>query len=316
MTPDEPRADVAGFLAYLAASGAPPMWAGSVDAARMGMRGNVEVADAPPVPLVRIENVSVPGPAGALPARLYDRRATRGPGPLILFLHGGGFVIGDLETHHSFCTWLADAIDLPLLALDYRLAPEHPFPAAPDDAEAAARWVATSPAVLGLDVTGLILCGDSAGGNLAIVTAQQLAQYPAQVPVRAQWVLYPYIGAGTDWPSVDAFGEGFLIGRADMAWFDGHYGAPGDDPRHNCLHGPMPLAPLLIQTAGLDPLLDQGEAYASRAEALGAPVRRLRAQGMIHGYVNLRGALPSAQGDCAAFVEAARAMLADIGNAD
>lgn len=312
MTDLHPRKDVAAFLAYLAENAAPPLSRLPVDGARLAMRANCTVADAPPVPLARIENVVVPGPAGALVGRLYDRAAARGNSPLVLFFHGGGFVTGDLETHHSFCTWLADALDLPLLAVAYRLAPEHPFPAAPDDAEAAARWLGETPSAFGFRITGLIPCGDSAGGNLAIVTTQQLARQPAGLPVLACWALYPYVDGGSDWPSLRAFGTGFLLGTEDMAWFDAQYRAPAGDPRHDCLHGPIPPVPLLLHTAGLDPLRDAGRAYGARARAVGAPVTHLEADGMIHGFVHFRRALPSALRDCEAFADAARTMLAEI----
>ncbi len=309
MSEATPREDVAAFLAYLAESAAPPVSALSVEAARLVMRANCTLADAPPVPLARIEDIVVPGPAGALLARLYDRRTDRSESPLILFFHGGGFVIGDLETHHSFCTWLADTLDLPLLAVDYRRAPEHPFPSAPDDAEAAARWVAQEPDAFGFRVTGLIPCGDSAGGNLAIVTTQQLALHPAPIPVQACWALYPYVGGGTDWPSYRSFGTGYFLGTEEMAWFDAQYRAPADDPRHDCLHGSIPPVPLLVHVAGLDPLRDAASAYADRVRSKHVPVSQLEAKGMIHGFITFRQAIPSARDDCAAFASAAKAML-------
>lgn len=309
MTPATPRPDVAAFLAYLEENAAPPISALPVEAARLVMRANCAVADLPPVPLARVQDWTIPGPAGAIAARLYDRRLDRMSGPLVLFFHGGGFVIGDLGTHHSFCTWLADTLDLPVLAIDYRLAPEHPFPAAVDDAEAAARWIAGAPDVFGFQVTGLIPCGDSAGGNLAIVTTQQLFVAPAPVPVRACWALYPYVGGGKDWPSHRTYGKGYFLAADDMAWFDAHYAAPDGDPRHDCLLGPIPPVPLLLHTAELDPLHDAAHAYADRVEAAGLPVQRLEANGMIHGFIHFRQALPSAQADCAAFAEAARAMI-------
>lgn len=311
MTPGTPRRDVAAFLAYLEENAAPPISALPVEAARLVMRANCAVADLPPQPLARVQDWTIPGPAGTIPARLYDRRLDRLSGPLVLFFHGGGFVIGDLGTHHSFCTWLADTLDLPVLAIGYRLAPEHRFPAAVDDAEAAARWIADAPDVFGFQVTGLVPCGDSAGGNLAIVTAQQLAVRPAPVPVRACWALYPYVGGGTDWPSHRRFGTGHFLAADDMAWFDAHYAAPEGDSRHDCLFGPVPQTPLLLHTAELDPLHDAAHAYADRVAAAGMPVQRLEATGMIHGFIHFRQALPSAQADCAAFAAAARAMLAD-----
>lgn len=312
MSAATPRPDVAAFLAYLAENVAPPLSALPVEAARLVMRANCAVADLPPLPLARVQDWTVPGPAGPIAARLYDRRLDRLSGPLVLFFHGGGFVIGDLGTHHSFCTWLADALDLPVLAIDYRLAPEHRFPAAVEDAEAAARWIAQAPDIFGFQVTGIIPCGDSAGGNLAIVTTQQLARRPAEVPVLACWTLYPYVGGGTDWPSHRAFGQGFFLSTEDGAWFNRQYDAAIGDPRHDCLDGPIPMVPLLLHTAALDPLHDAAHAYADRVEARGVPVRRLEASGMIHGFVNFRQALPSAQQDCAAFAAAATEMLAAL----
>ncbi|MET4898490.1 alpha/beta hydrolase [Sphingomonadaceae bacterium jetA1] len=312
MTATTPRPDVAAFLASLAESAAPPLSALTVSAARLAMRATCVVADLPPRPLARVQDQTIAGPAGPIATRLYDRRADRLISPLVLFFHGGGFVIGDLDTHHSVCTWLADTLDLPVLAIDYRLAPEHPYPAAADDAEAAARWIAGTQDIFGFRITGLIPCGDSAGGNLAIVTTQQLAHRPAPVPVLACWTLYPYVGGGTDWPSHRTFGEGFFLGAEDMAWFNRHYDAAIGDPRHDCLDGPIPAVPLLLHTAALDPLHDAAHAYADRVEASGVPVRRLEASGMIHGFIHFRQALPSAQRDCAAFAAAATDMLAAL----
>ncbi|QGP79834.1 alpha/beta hydrolase [Sphingobium sp. CAP-1] len=307
MEQDFVRPDVAAFLAQIADSGAPPLPSLPVEQARAGMRDNGAMGDLPPVPLARIIDLRVDGGNGSRPARFYDRRAARSGGDIILFYHGGGFVMGDLDTHHAFCTWLADRLDRPVLAIDYRLAPEHPYPAAVDDAEAAARWVAAHM-VAGLEADGLILCGDSAGGNLAIAVSQALALRPAATPVRAIWAIYPYIGDKRDWPSVARFADGFLIGKADMQWFDALYAAP-DEARHNLLLGTPAPAPHLILTAGLDPLRDQGQAYAAHARQSGAPVRDLVAEGMIHGFVTLRGAMPSAVEDCEAFAQAAIATL-------
>lgn len=307
-----PRPDVAAFLAHLEGSAAPPLSVLPVEAARQVMRANCALADLPPVQLARVQDWTIPASPYAIPARLYDRRIDRMHGPLVLFFHGGGFVIGDLGTHHSFCSWLADTLDLPVLAVEYRLAPENPFPAAVDDAEAAARWIASTPDIFGFQVTGLIPCGDSAGGNLAIVTTQQMARRASAVPVLACWALYPYVGGGKDWPSQRSYGSGFFLAAEDMAWFDAHYAAPAGDPRHDCLDAPIPPVPLLIHTAELDPLRDPAHAYADRVEAAGVPVRRLEAAGMIHGFVHFRQALPSAAEDCAAFAASALAMLTEL----
>jgi acetyl esterase len=303
------RPDVRAFLDAAKASGAPPLNELPVELAREGIREMSAAGDMEPQPLPLVRDLECPGPGGAIPLRLYDSRLERGAGPVLLFFHGGGFVFGDLESHDSFCRHLAAELDLPVLAVDYRLAPEHPFPAFVDDAEAAARWLASSPAALGRTVTGIVTCGDSAGGHLAIVVAQQLAAAPAPTPLIGQLAIYPYVGGGNDWDSVRRFGEGYMVTRAAMDWFDGLCGSPGDDPRYCLLRGTAPLTPLLVQTAGLDPLRDSGIAYAEAARAAGAKVIHIEAEGMIHGFINLRQALPSAQGDVATFIAGARELL-------
>ena len=307
--PDSIRPDVAAFLAAMHESGAPPLDALPVAEARAMLLAMRAMGDADPTPLATVQNIEVQGSSGAIPVRLYDRRPQREAGPLILFMHGGGFVVGDLDTHEPFCTYLADRTDIPVLAIDYRLAPEHPFPAAPEDAETVARWASESPAVLGFTVSGLITCGDSAGGNLAIITGQALAARPAAVPVRAQWALYPYIGSNRDWTSVRSFAEGYMLTEAAMRWFDAHYAAPADDPRHDCMRGDIPMVPLLVHTAGLDPLRDQGRAYAEKARAAGALVQHIEAKGMIHNFACMRSAIPSSKADIDGFIAAAISSL-------
>jgi len=303
------RPDVARFLEMLAASGAPPLDSlppVEMRAAAAALRG----FDLPPVPLEVVQDIRVPGPAGDIPARLYDPREEREAGPLLLFFHGGGFVFGDLESHHSFCTWLAGRFDLPVLAVDYRLAPEYPFPAAVEDVEAVARWAAGSPAELGRRVGSLLSCGDSAGGNLAIALAGILERQPAAVPLAAQIAIYPYCGGGSGWPSYQEFGEGYLLTRDAMNRFEHYYDAPENDIRCNCFAGPPPRAALAMLTAGLDPLRDAGRHHAELAGAAGARVLHQEAQGMIHGFVTVRAALPSCMDDLDAFADEARALTA------
>jgi len=314
MSQPQIRPDVAAFLDFGRQSGQPPLNALPIEEARAMLVRMRVLADADPTPLAIVRDLFIETNGQTIPARLYDRRPTRGESPIILFYHGGGFMVGDLETHEPFCTYLADGIDLPVLAIDYRLAPEHPFPAAPDDAEAAARWAAKSPAELGFRVTSMITCGDSAGGNLAVVVARQLTGRPAAVPVIAQWVIYPFFGCGKDYPSFALFGEGYMLTEDAMDWFDQGYAAPPDEPRHNIRIGrAAPGVPLLIQVAGLDPLRDHGRAYAEKAREESVPVRLIEADGLIHGFICLRRAIPSAAADIDAFIVEAKAMLADIG---
>jgi len=307
------RPDVAAFLDFGRQSGQPPLNALPIAEARAMLVMMRVIGDADPTPLAIVRDLVIDAGGRTIPARLYDRRPTRDQSPVILFYHGGGFMVGDLETHEPFCTYLADQIDLPVLAIDYRLAPEYPFPAAPDDAEAGARWAADSPAELGFRVSSVITCGDSAGGNLAVVVARQLADRPAAVPVIAQWVLYPFFGCGKDYPSFDLFGDGYMLTEEAMDWFDQGYAAPPDDPRHNCRIGAAaPGVPLLIHVAGLDPLRDHGRAYAEKAREEGVQVRLLEAEGLIHGFICLRRAIPSAAADIDTFIAEAKAMLADL----
>ena len=160
------------------------------------MLASRHVADAPAGELAVIRDLSCPGPAGDIGLRLYDARESREAGPLFLFFHGGGFVLGDLDTHEPFCAEIARQLDMPVVAVDYRLAPEHPWPAGIEDCIAAARWVGGSPEALGRTTTGLVLAGDSAGGNFTIVTALALRDEPAAVPVLAQWPIYPAADPG------------------------------------------------------------------------------------------------------------------------
>ena len=316
MSRPQARPDVAAFLDFGRQSGQPPLEALSVNEARAMLVRMRIVADADPTPLAVVRDITIPSPGDAIPARLYDRRPARDESAVILFFHGGGFVMGNLDTHEPFCTYLADLIDLPVMAIEYRLAPEHPFPAAPDDAETAARWLAANPEELGFGVSGIITCGDSAGGNLAVVTARQLAAKPAAVPVIAQWAIYPFFGCGKDYPSFELFGEGYMLTEEAMDWFDRNYRAPARDPRYNCLIGAAaPGVPLLIHTAGLDPLRDQGRAYAEKARREGASVRLIEADGLIHGFICLRRAIPSAAADVDGFIREAKAMLGEIGAA-
>jgi len=304
------RDDVADFLA--GASEAPPLNTLPLAAVRVAMRDIGVNGDIAPVPLSVVRDLTFPGPDGPVALRLYDQLDRRGAGPLILFFHGGGFVFGDLVSHDAVCRTLARQSNLPVLAVDYRLAPEHPFPAFAQDAEEAARWVASLPDALGLTPTGIITCGDSAGGHLAILVAQRLAAVPAPLPVLAQWAMYPFVGGGHDWPSMREFGEGYMLTRTVMDWFDMLSVPAPEDSRYALLAQPVPNVPLLVQTASLDPLRDQGRAYALKAQEAGARVVHIEAEGMIHGYINLRRALPSAQADVETFISQGLALIADL----
>lgn len=312
MTEHYTKPDVAMFLAFLNNLPGPKTHELPPAAARAVYVASKDAADFPVGELAVIRDLAAPGVAGPIPLRLFDSRADRPAGPAMVFFHGGGFVIGDLDTHAGFCAEMARQLDLPVIAVDYRLAPEHPFPAATDDCEAATRWIAGSPADLGYTVTGLVLAGDSAGGNLTIVTAMTLRDAPAAVPVIAQFPIYPTVDRAEAHASYEMFGEGRLLTKEGMKWFDEAYAATPGDWRGTPLqanHRDMP--PTLVITAGLDPLRDQGRAYAAALIAHGVPTVYREAIGNIHGFVTLRKAIPSAQAEVTGALGVLKAMIAE-----
>jgi acetyl esterase len=307
------RPDVAAFLAFLNGQDGPKTHEVEPAIARAMMSAMGAIAEEPVGDLAIIRDLSIPGPAGAIPAQLYDARVDRGDGPVMVFYHGGGFVIGDLNTHAPYCAEAARQMDMPVIAIDYRLAPEHRFPAAAEDCEAATRWVASSPAELGFNVTGLVTSGDSAGGNLTIVTTMALRDNPADAPVLVQHPIYPWVTPDTDWPSMRDFATGFLLEADGMDYFAAAYAASVDDYRGFPLgfdqHG---MPPSLVVTAGLDPLRDQGIAYYERLKADGVRAEHRSADGNIHAYINLRKAIPSSKEDVSGNLKALKAMLEEV----
>jgi acetyl esterase len=259
-------------------------------------------------PVARTEEKVVPGPAGALRARLYVPGSDGTRRGLVVYFHGGGWVVGDLDTHDSPCRFLARAADALVLAVDYRLAPEHPFPAAVDDALAAFAWAVREAEALGADPARVAVAGDSAGGNLAAVVAQQARPRPC-----AQLLVYPVTDVSTKHPSYRTFAEGYFLTEREMDWYRDHYvpdRAAASDPRVSPLlagdvHG---LPPAIVATAGFDVLRDEGEAYARRLEESGIPVSARRYGGLVHGFANATGASTAARD---AVTELAR-LLADL----
>ena len=314
MTEPYVRPDVRLFLDYFNALPGPKSYeAGPAEARRM-MVASRHVADLPTGELAVIRDLSCPGPGGEIGLRLFDAREQRGPGPLFLFLHGGGFVLGDLDTHEPFCAEMARLLDMPVLAVDYRLAPEHVWPAGVEDAIAAARWAAASPDALEREVTGLVVCGDSAGGNFTIVVALALRDEPAAVPVLAQWPIYPAACPQVDYPSVEDFGAGYLLTKPSMDWFEDCYcGDPSDWRYAPMLKSQIGMPPTLVVTASLDPIRDQGRAYAAACIEAGVPTIFREAEGNIQGFINLRRAIPSSEQDIRGAVAALKLLLSESG---
>ena len=268
------------------------------------------VAHRPAIPVARVEAVGIPGPAGTVRARLYVPNVDAEPSPpLLVYFHGGGWVIGDLETHDDPCRFLAAHSGAQVLAVDYRLAPEHPFPAAVEDAVAAYAWAIANAGRFATAATRVAVGGDSAGANLAAVVCR-LARDEGMPPPAMQLLIYPVTDCSQELPSRRLFREGFLLTRRDMDWFEDRYLPPGcdrSDPRVSILQaGDLAgLPPAYIATAGFDPLRDEGEAYARRMREAGVPVALRRHPGLVHTFANLTAICPSARG---AMLEAAGAL--------
>jgi acetyl esterase len=253
------------------------------------------VLEARPTAALFTRDVEIPGGAGPRRARVYrpaEIAAERMPA--LLWFHGGGFVLGSIESHDSVCRALASQARLAVVAVDYRLAPEHRFPAGLDDAIATTRWVLEHGGTLGVDSNAVAIGGDSAGGNLAAVTAQTLrGSKPALV---FQLLVYPATDATRREPSHRYFREGFVLSEANVVWFLDHYlGDPAlaPDPRVSPLFAPdlSGLPPALVLTAGFDPLRDEGRAYAERMRGAGVAVEYNCSEGSMHGFMNTAGGL-------------------------
>lgn len=267
---------------------------------RTGLRGLMRLCAARQAatgfaPAVESRDLTIPGPAGPLAARLYAPREAEPALPGLLFFHGGGLVTGDLDTHDSLCRSLSEAGALRLLAIDYRLAPEHPFPAAVEDALAAAAWIAANAADLGIDPGRLAVGGDSAGAGLAAMVCQQRRD----LGFRAQLLLCPVLDPLGTPPSRTAFAQGYFLDGATLArdraalGIDGHDPA---DPRLSPMRAPdlVGLPPALIHTAEYDIVRDDGEGYATRLAQARVPVRLARHDGQIHFFYGLAGLIPAA----------------------
>jgi acetyl esterase/lipase len=266
--------------------------------------------------MAAVTDRTFPGPAGEVPVRVYVPTTEPGPRPVLVYFHGGGWVIGDLESHDATVRALAAASGLTVVAVDYRLAPEHPFPAAIDDCLAAVCWVAepSTAAELDVDPARMAVGGDSAGGNLAAVAAQQLRD--TGPTLRFQVLVYPATEMHFTHPSIEENADGYFLTKADMAWFRGHYCAGEDwnDPRMSPLlatdEAVRGVAPALVITAEFDPLRDEGEAYAAKLQAAGVDAKATRYDSVIHGFFSMGDLVPEGKAAIDEAAEALRAALA------
>jgi acetyl esterase len=310
MTAPFVRPDVRAFLDMMAANPRPAFTAEFIAQVRNMPMDMAAMMDLPVGDLGEIRDVTMPGPGGDIALRLFDARAIRDPGPVIVFFHGGGFCLGSIDSHAGFCGEMARQLDLPVVSVDYRLAPEHPWPACMDDGEAAARWIAGNGPAFGREFTGLVLCGDSAGGDLTLVTAIALRDRPAAVPLLMQVPIYPLADHSRPYPSRELFSDGYALDSGDMALFDVHYACDKGHPRASPLLAALEgMPPTVLVTASLDPLRDSGRAFAAKLVAAGVPTCYHEATGLIHGFCSYRRVVPSAQGDVDKIMALARTML-------
>ncbi|MFQ5417111.1 MAG: alpha/beta hydrolase [Myxococcota bacterium] len=242
-----------------------------------------------PIPMEEVVDRRIPGPAGEIPVRLYRPLGAEPPTPLIVYYHGGGWVVCDLDTHDGVCRFLAEETGSAVLSIDYRLAPEHPFPAAVDDALAAFRWAAAHGAELGIEPERIAVAGDSAGGNLSAVVSLLAVEQGGPRPA-FQLLFYPVTDLSSKHGSYRLFSDGFFLTERQMDWYrDNYLPEPGaaSDPRVSPLLADdlAGLPPAHVVTAGFDPLRDEGEAYARRLEQAGVKVS-LRHPGLVHGFTN------------------------------
>jgi acetyl esterase/lipase len=240
----------------------------------------------------KVEDRKIPGPAGQIPVRIYTP-AGAGPFGALVFFHGGGWVIGNIETHDATCRQLTAGADCVTISVDYRLAPEHKFPAGPEDCYAATKWVAENCTSLNAAPNRLAVGGDSAGGNLAAVVAL-MARERGGPQLAFQLLIYPATDCADDTASQREFAQvspDYLLSRADMEWFWGHYLGPND--RRNPIACPSlakslaNLPPAFVQTAELDPLRDEGEAYAEALRKAGVSAKLKRYNGVCHGFFSM-----------------------------
>jgi acetyl esterase/lipase len=280
----------------------PPLTALAVDAARQASAAGLALVAGQPEPGVRTEALSVPGAEGPIAARAYRPDNQDPAAPLMVWAHMGGGVIGDLETTHVFCTILAKCARCPVLSVDYRLAPEHRFPAPLEDVLAAYRWARGEAERFGAPKGHVAIGGDSMGGGFAAITAQEMKRQGEPQPA-LQLLVYPAVDVACQSASMTTYAEAYPLSRPLMDWFMGHYMGPKDDPADPRL-SPLAeqdlsgLAPAVVVTAGFDPLVDQGEAYARKLKAAGAPVVYRCYDSLAHGFTAFTGAVPCADVAC------------------
>lgn len=288
------------LLDQMGAEPAPPMWEVGPEAAREMFTALIDAVGPKDVPIGKVENRTMPGPGGEIELRVYSPVAGGSASlPGLVFYHGGGWVIGDLDTHDGLCRILANEAGVRVVAVHYRLSPEHKFPAAVDDAVAALSWVEANAASLGIDANLLAVGGDSAGGALAAIVAQQ-AKVKGGPKLAYQMLFFPVTQIGEDTVSLNEFAEGYFLERNGLLWFYECY-LPEEvdklDPRVSPLKAEdvSGLPPAYVMLAGFDPLHDEGLAYAEKLRAAGVDVTLADYPDMVHDFIYMQAVLPQAQ---------------------
>ncbi|MEO7027551.1 MAG: alpha/beta hydrolase [Caulobacteraceae bacterium] len=303
-------------LQFLAAQArrAPPLTSLAPADARAASAQGLALVTGKLEPGVRVEHLEIPGGETPIRARAYRAREQDAAAPLMVYAHFGGGVIGDLDTCEAFCSILAAVAGCPVLSIDYRLAPEHRFPAGLEDFLAACRFARASAERFGAPAGHFAVGGDSMGGNFAAVAARQLREAGESAPV-LQLLIYPAVDLASEAPSMTTYADAYPLTRATMEWFMGHYLNPSDsvaEPRLSPLRAPtlagLPRA--VVATAGFDPLLDQGEAYVRALRAAGVPVAYRCFDALAHGFTAFTGAVPAADAACHEIAQLVRGALA------
>lgn len=293
--------DAAAVLQAFREAGRPPYDTLTPPQARDYYLAARQVANPEPPALASVRSIGIPGPSGIIPARIYTPHSLRkadGMSPCLVFFHGGGWVIGDLDSHDVVCRTLAVAAEMIVISVDYRLAPEHKFPAAIDDAIAATRWISDEAMELNIDATRITVGGDSAGGNLAAVVAIDARDHDGP-KLNGQLLIYPATDFRMMHPSHSDPDTDCLLTHSVMQWFRGHY-LNGDDDIDNWRASPAraeslaDLPPAYVLTAGADPLHDEGNDYARRLQDAGVPVAHKTYSGQFHGFITMGKILPKA----------------------
>ena len=290
---------VKAFLDRAAAIPRPKPWDVAPAIARQSFAGMMQVTAPKDVAVGKVENFSIPGPGGAIRARSYTPIAAVGPLPTLIYFHGGGFIAGSLESHDGLCRLFAAEGGFRLIAVDYRLAPEHRYPAAVDDAWAATQWIEENAAQLGVDAGRVAVGGDSAGGMLAAIVTQ-LAREKGGLRIAYQLLLFPNTQIGGDTSSLSEFAVGYFLERRAIEYFNSLYLTPEADknsPKVSPLRARdfAGLPPAYVMLAGYDPLHDEGYAYAEKLRAAGVKVTLADYPDMVHGFIYLQTVLPQAR---------------------